>query len=118
MKLENQLVSNNIGEIFDSGLVDYKVRNYVMIMMMVTIIISILKKILLDQKRIKKKEAGILEGLQLFVLHNYVKGTFAISCLFMAEVNIINYIMKLLVRNHFDKLYLYNSPKRAYYKIS
>ena len=58
MKLENQLVSNNIGEIFDSGLVDYKVRNYVMTMMMVTIIISILKKILLDQKRIKKERGG------------------------------------------------------------
>ena len=58
MKLENQLVSNNIEEIFDSGLVDYKVRNYVMIMMMVTIIISILKNILLDQRRIKKERGG------------------------------------------------------------
>lgn len=33
-----------------------------------------------------KPKAGILEGLQLFWDHNYVKGIFAISCLFMVEV--------------------------------
>ena len=34
----------------------------------------------------KKNKAGILEGIHLFVEHNYVKGIFAISCLFMIEV--------------------------------
>ena len=34
----------------------------------------------------KKNKAGILEGIHLFMEHNYVKGIFAISCLFMVEV--------------------------------
>ena len=34
----------------------------------------------------KKNKAGILEGVHLFMEHNYVKGIFAISCLFMVEV--------------------------------
>lgn len=33
----------------------------------------------------KKEKAGVLEGLRLFWDHNYVKGIFAISCLFMVE---------------------------------
>jgi len=66
----------------------------------------------------KKKGAGILEGLHLFVKHNYVKGIFAISCLFMVEVTIIDYTMKVLARNHFDKLHPCNSPEMACYDIS
>ena len=37
----------------------------------------------------KKEKPGILEGIHLFVNHNYVKGIFAISCLFMVEVTIL-----------------------------
>lgn len=37
----------------------------------------------------KKEKPGILEGIHLFVKHNYVKGIFAISCLFMVEVTIL-----------------------------
>ena len=37
----------------------------------------------------KKPKAGILEGIHLFMKHNYVKGIFAISCLFMVEVTIV-----------------------------
>ena len=37
----------------------------------------------------KKNKAGILEGIHLFMKHNYVKGIFAISCLFMVEVTIV-----------------------------
>ena len=50
MLLGKQLVSNNIGERFDLGLVDYKVRYYVIMIMVVTIITSIFKKILLSQR--------------------------------------------------------------------
>lgn len=50
----------------------------------------------------QKNKAGILEGLHLFVEHNYVKGIFAISCLFMVEVTIVDYTMKLLARDHFS----------------
>ena len=41
-----------------------------------------------DDKKSKPK-AGILEGIHLFMKHNYVKGIFAISCLFMVEVTIV-----------------------------
>jgi ATP:ADP antiporter, AAA family len=49
----------------------------------------------------KANKAGILEGIHLFVEHNYVKGIFAISCLFMVEVTIVDYTMKVLAREHF-----------------
>lgn len=49
----------------------------------------------------KKDQAGILEGLRLFYRHNYVKGIFAISCLFMVEVTIVDFTMKLLARDYF-----------------
>jgi len=49
----------------------------------------------------KKEKAGVLEGLHLFAKHHYVKGIFAISCLFMVEVTIVDYTMKVLARDHF-----------------
>jgi len=53
----------------------------------------------------KKGKAGVLEGLHLFVKYNYVKGIFAISCLFMVEVTIVDYTMKVLAKDHFTKLH-------------
>jgi len=53
----------------------------------------------------KKNKAGILEGIHLFMEHNYVKGIFAISCLFMVEVTIVDYTMKVLARDHFSTEY-------------
>ena len=114
------IFSNNIGDIFDSGLVDYigeKLRNY-------------------DDgggnnnnkhlqedytepvKEEKKRGTGILEGLHSLVKHNYVKGIFALSFLFMVGVTIIDYTMKVLVCNHFDKLHPCNSPEMVYDDIS
>jgi ATP:ADP antiporter, AAA family len=49
----------------------------------------------------KKDKAGVLEGLHLFWEHNYVKGIFAISCLFMVEVTIVDFTMKVLARDYF-----------------
>jgi len=49
----------------------------------------------------KKGKTGVLEGVHLFAKHNYVKGIFAISCLFMVEVTIVDYTMKVLARDHF-----------------
>jgi ATP:ADP antiporter, AAA family len=51
----------------------------------------------------KKEKPGILEGLRLFVKHNYIKGIFAISCLFMIEVTIVDFTMKLLARDFFSE---------------
>ena len=53
-------------------------------------------------KKKKKNKAGVLEGLYLFMKHNYVKGIFAISCLFMVEVTIVDYTMKVLAKDHFS----------------
>jgi ATP:ADP antiporter, AAA family len=51
----------------------------------------------------KKEKAGILEGLYLFWEFNYVKGIFAISCLFMVEVTIVDFTLKLLAKEYFSE---------------
>ncbi len=50
----------------------------------------------------QKEKAGILEGLYLFWEHNYVKGIFAISCLFMVEVTIVDFTLKMLAKEYFS----------------
>lgn len=50
----------------------------------------------------KKEKAGMTEGLVLFWKYNYVKGIFALSCLFMVEVTILDYSMKVLAKAKFD----------------
>lgn len=52
----------------------------------------------------KKAKTGVFEGVRLFAKHNYLKGIFAISCLFMVEVTIVDYTMKVLARDHFEGL--------------
>jgi ATP:ADP antiporter, AAA family len=51
----------------------------------------------------KKPKAGVLEGLQLFWKYNYVKGIFAISCLFMVEVTIVDFTLKVLATEFFSE---------------
>ena len=53
----------------------------------------------------KKEKAGVLEGLKLFIKYHYVKGIFAISCLFMIEVTIVDFTMKRLANDHFAQLH-------------
>lgn len=53
----------------------------------------------------KKKKTNITEGLVLFWQHHYVKGIFAISCLFMVEVTIVDFTMKVLARDYFASLH-------------
>lgn len=50
----------------------------------------------------KKEKPGMMEGLVLFWKYNYVKGIFALSCLFMVEVTILDYSMKVLAKAKFD----------------
>ena len=52
-----------------------------------------------------KPKAGVLEGLKLQYEHNYVKGIFAISALFMVEVTIVDYTMKALANDYFMSLH-------------
>jgi len=58
-----------------------------------------------NSKSSKKQKAGVMEGLVLFWEHNYIKGIFAISCLFMVEVTIVDYTMKVLANEEFSKEY-------------
>lgn len=37
----------------------------------------------------------MLEGFKLFLKYDYIKGIFAMSCLFMVEVTILDYMMKV-----------------------
>uniref|UniRef100_A0A6V0BS57 ADP,ATP carrier protein n=1 Tax=Pseudo-nitzschia australis TaxID=44445 RepID=A0A6V0BS57_9STRA len=58
-----------------------------------------------DSPKKKKERAGILEGLMLFWKFNYVKGIFAISCLFMVEVTIVDFTLKVLAKEYFSEEY-------------
>lgn len=42
-----------------------------------------------------RQGAGVLEGFQLFLKYDYIKGIFAMSCMFMVEVTILDYMMKV-----------------------
>ncbi|KAG5184352.1 hypothetical protein JKP88DRAFT_269750 [Tribonema minus] len=53
----------------------------------------------------KGKGAGVLEGFHLFMRYAYVRGIFALSCLFMVEVTILDYTMKVLAKGTFDARY-------------
>jgi AAA family ATP:ADP antiporter len=55
------------------------------------------------EKKKSGKDEGIMEGFYLFYEHDYVKGIFAISSLFMVQVTVIDYMMKVLAKDQFDK---------------
>ena len=58
-----------------------------------------------NKKDNKKAKPGVLEGFYLFYEHTYVRGIFALSCLFMVEVTILDYIMKVLAKRQFTAMY-------------
>merc|ERR1712012_986844 len=64
----------------------------------------------------KQEKAGIFEGLTLFWKHDYVKGIFAISCLFMVEVTIVDYTMRVLAKEEFNNLYPCVNPSESCYQ--
>ncbi len=49
-----------------------------------------------SQKAVKQN-AGVLEGCRLLLKYDYIKGIFALSCLFMVQVTILDYAMKVVV---------------------
>ena len=55
----------------------------------------------------KKDKAGILEGLFLVIKYPYVQGITAISCIFMVEVTILDYGMKVGSRGPILKSYIF-----------
>ena len=66
----------------------------------------------------KKEKAGILEGLYLFWEFNYVKGIFAISCLFMVEVTIVDFTLKLLAKEYFSEEFPCNQSDPTCYNVA
>uniref|UniRef100_A0A7S2SQY8 ADP,ATP carrier protein n=1 Tax=Rhizochromulina marina TaxID=1034831 RepID=A0A7S2SQY8_9STRA len=53
----------------------------------------------------KKKKADMLEGLRLFWKYPYVQGITAVSCIFMVEVTILDYAMKVLAKAKFEAMH-------------
>lgn len=51
------------------------------------------------------KEEGIMEGFYLLYEHSYVQGIFVISSLFMVQVTVIDYMMKVLAKERYAMLY-------------
>ena len=57
------------------------------------------------KKQSGKSEEGVLEGFYLFYEHDYVKGLFAVSSLYMIQVTVIDYMMKVLAKERYAALY-------------
>ena len=53
----------------------------------------------------EKKEGGMLEGFYLMYKHNFVQGIFFISSLFMVNVTVIDYMMKVLAMERYRAIY-------------
>ena len=47
----------------------------------------------------------MLEGFYLFYEHDYVKGIFAVSSLYMVQVTVIDYMMKVLAKERYAAMY-------------
>ena len=60
----------------------------------------------------KKDKGGIMEGFYLFYDHNYVKGIFAVSSLYMIQVTVIDYMLKVLAKTRYDEMYP-NDPQSS-----
>jgi ATP:ADP antiporter, AAA family len=52
-----------------------------------------------------KKEGGVLEGFYLFYEHDYIKGIFCVTSLFMIQFTVFDYMMKVLAKDKFEALY-------------
>ncbi len=53
----------------------------------------------------EKTEGGTLEGFYLLYRHDFVKGIFFISSLFMVNVTVIDYMMKVLAQERYRQIY-------------
>jgi ATP:ADP antiporter, AAA family len=53
------------------------------------------KKGLVDGKEKKKEKAGVMEGFTLFFKHDFIKGIFCVSSLFMIQFTVFDYMMKV-----------------------
>lgn len=58
-----------------------------------------------DSTKPQKKKEGIMEGFNLFYKHDYVKGIFAVSSLYMIHITIVDYMMKVLAKEKYAAMY-------------
>ena len=52
-----------------------------------------------------KKSGGIIEGFKLFFQFYYVQGLFAVSSLYMVQLTIVDYTLKVLARTRYNELH-------------
>jgi AAA family ATP:ADP antiporter len=69
------------------------------------------KKVSKDPKK-SGKEEGIMEGFYLFYEHDYVRGIFVVSSVYMIQVTIVDYMMKVLAKERYALMYP-DDPQRA-----
>jgi AAA family ATP:ADP antiporter len=60
---------------------------------------------LVVDKKAKKSEEGMTEGISLMAEHNFVKGIFCISSFFMVQVTVVDYMMKVLAKTKYSDMY-------------
>ena len=66
-----------------------------------------------DDKKVEKpQKGGILEGFYLLYQHEFVQGIFFISSLFMVNLTVIDYMMKVLALERYHGMYP-NDPQAA-----
>ena len=58
-----------------------------------------------SQRNRNKKGGGIYEGFQLFFQYYYVQGLFAVSSLYMVQLTIVDYTLKVLARERYNDLH-------------
>ena len=60
----------------------------------------------------KKEKGGIMEGFYLFYDHRYIQGIFTVSSLYMIQVTVIDYMLKVLAKKRYDEMYP-NNPTES-----
>lgn len=58
------------------------------------------------------KEEGIMEGFYLLYEHDYVKGIFVVSSVYMIQVTIVDYMMKVLAKERYALMFP-DDPQKA-----
>lgn len=58
-----------------------------------------------DENKPKTKKEGVLEGFYLFYEHDYIKGIFCVTSLFMIQFTVFDYMMKVLAKDKFANMY-------------
>jgi ATP:ADP antiporter, AAA family len=58
-----------------------------------------------DKAKSSGKDEGVMEGFYLFYEHDYVKGIFAVSSLYMVQVTVIDYMLKVLAKGRYEAMY-------------